>query len=205
MQFYVRASDYAIIDNLGNVVELNAYHPLDDAHRYIFQRVNARTFDVQIKRGKVEVQRGLVKLLSFITERSATNTRSHVVELDASKPIWPIARLVGQLIGRNIPYYNISPLADKVLTELATTVGEPVMLSDGIVTRSKVPPKDGMPAYYLIRVYDASWAVLKSGASPLAHVLRVYLWMEAANKADEVLAAIAPQPYTPPTSSTSLM
>jgi|GEM_PF-5592144 len=192
MQLKIRQSDHAFVDEQGKRVPFNQYHPLDKRHDYLVRKVDEHTFDVKIVRGKKVVQQGRIQTLSFVTERLAAGTRSHIVTLDPRKPIWPIGDLVKKLSEHNVPFYMITPLVDDVLTEcfFPDSKTPTHIITDGVVEFTELPGDSNVPALCAYSVSKATWVVERLGDAEAGSLLHIYLWMEAAQKADEILAVI---------------
>lgn len=145
------------------------------------------------------VQSGRIQLLSAVAGRESHTgaPRPHLyqVELDPNRPIWPIASLVDQLMQMGVDDWQITPMnPGATLNDNCAARSDPQMLTDGQLMQTPNPGGDphGFAGEDLLpgvdfTVKDASWAILYFPDGIISHI---YLWPDAANKADEIMSVV---------------
>jgi len=151
---------------------------------------------IQIRFDKKIIQQGFVQSLSATAGRLSCGgpiIQEYAIEINPDVPIFPISELVSSLIDIGVKSHKISPMFDDRLDDHATSSRTLQMWSDGEIrtchytyedrSESIPPPR----TEFIVR--NATWAVRRSGGEtgPSIHI---YLWMSAADKAEEVLRAV---------------
>jgi len=181
---------------LDSGIEYDQYYPLDDEHKFIVRSaINGRVI-IEIRRGKRQVQQATLHALSYVTDYDDLGqpiVLPHVFDLRPDESIYPISKLVDQLLSEGVEpweitrkfnifpdgyaagqHYNGGGILDTV---------EPYMISDGQVTSRESTLDNTVRA---LSVKGATWAIQATKHG----VHHIYLWDGAAECAADVLEAV---------------
>ncbi len=169
---------------VGGTFALNTPHRLDDSHRFVVTHDNRKGALIKLKHDPKVVQRGLVPFLSATAGRNENGVpriQPCVVDLDPSRPIFPLAPVVDALLAAGTSWGEISPMAaESELTDHAPTDSMPMMHSNGTIECDEI----GSTTRFVVS--DATWAVTSQDGC----TTHVYLWPGAEAHTAEIVATV---------------
>lgn len=180
MQLRISANRRITADGVPGQIKFDHYYPLADAdgHRFIVRPLGNTGVLIEIKCGKRTVQRDTVKYLSVMTgrrENGEPSTGPYVIDLHPQTRIFPIAKLIDDLLAAGVQSWQITPMEGDYLSDTVAAWSHPQMISDVPVRFEELPAHGDLADAMRFEVTFASWAILFNGNK----VSHVYLWTHA--------------------------
>jgi hypothetical protein len=190
-----RAPAVFVTDDDGRTYDLNRFHVLagTDCEFIVHELAPGGSLQIQVKRivnGKRQkrpVQSAIIRNCSVVAGHNRAGgpiIRPYVVNVDPDKEIFPIEKLINELMGLGVYDWQITPMSDSELYDCVASHDHPSMLSDGNAQWVNLPAGEDTPRCRWFKVNGGPTWAIRSDSDGLGHI---YLWPSAAEASETIL------------------